>query len=211
MVAFNFYAVTIFRDTFVGSFNPHLAAVVTGVVQLIGSMGSGVLCDYIGRLPLLVFSSVFMSLALAGFGAFSYYKDLYPGTLMEFDWIPLLCVVTFVCAFSLGINPISWLLVGEIFPLEYRNIGPSMATGFSYICAFAGVKTFVDMRENIGLSGTFWTYAILSVIGLVFSLVFVPETKGRTLDEMEPKSSNSFRRHNNNNSTSSNSSNGVSV
>jgi hypothetical protein len=135
-----------------------------------------------------------MSLALGGFGFFSYYKDLNPGELTDLDWIPLLCVVTFVTAFSLGINPISWLLVGEIFPLEYRNIGPSMATGFSYICAFAGVKTFVDMRENIGLSGTFWTYAGLSVIGLIFSLVFVPETKGRTLDEMEPKSSNSLRR-----------------
>ena len=90
---------TIFRDTFVGSFNPHLAAVVTGIVQLIGSCGSGVLCDYLGRLPLLVFSSVFMSLALAGFGVFSYYKDLYPGVLVDLDWIPLLCVVTFVTAF----------------------------------------------------------------------------------------------------------------
>ena len=67
-----------------------------------------------------------------------------------------------------------------------------MATGFSYICSFAGVKTFVDMRETIGLSGTFWTYAVLSVFGLIFSLIFVPETKGRTLDEMEPKSSNNY-------------------
>lgn len=193
-MAFNFYAVTIFRDTFAGNFNPHLAAVVTGLVQLIGSAFSGILSDLLGRLPLLVFSSVFMSLALAGFGVFSYYKELYPAAFTDLDWIPLLCVVTFVCAFSLGINPISWLLVGEIFPLEYRNIGPSVTTGFSYICSFAGVKTFVDMRENIGLSGTFWTYAVLSVFGLIFSLIFVPETKGRTLDEMEPKASNNFGR-----------------
>jgi hypothetical protein len=55
VVAFNFYAVTIFRDTFAGNFNPHLAAVVTGIVQLIGSAGSGVLSDVLGRLPLLVF------------------------------------------------------------------------------------------------------------------------------------------------------------
>jgi facilitated trehalose transporter len=103
------------------------------------------------------------------------------------DWIPLLCVVLFVAAFSLGLNPISWLLIGEVFPLEYRNVGTSMATAFSYVCAFIGVKTFVDLREHFGLYGTFWTYSAVSVVGLAFSLVFVPETKGRTLDEMEPK------------------------
>ena len=74
---FNFYAVTIFRDSFgsggPGGFNPHLAAVVTGSVQLVASAGSGVLCDAIGRLPLLVVSSVLMTAALAGFGSFHYF------------------------------------------------------------------------------------------------------------------------------------------
>ena len=105
------------------------------------------------------------------------------------DWIPLTCVLTFVAAFSLGPNPISWLLVGEMFPLEYRGLGSSLTTAFSYICAFVGVKTFVDLRENLGLHGTFWTYAIIAALGFLFSLAFVPETKGVNLDEMRPKSS----------------------
>ena len=66
------------------------------------------------------------------------------------DWIPLACVIVFVAAFSLGLNPISWLLVGEVFPLEYRSLGTSLATAFSYVCAFVGVKTFVDLRVNLG-------------------------------------------------------------
>lgn len=45
-----------------------------------------------------------------------------------------------------GISPISWLLIGELFPLEYRGIGSSIATSFSYFCAFLGVKTFVDFE-----------------------------------------------------------------
>ena len=183
--AFSFYAVTIFQDTFGGSFNPHLAAVVTGGVQLIASIGSGILCDVVGRLPLLIISSVFMSTALAGFGTFSYYHEIL-GT--QYDWVPLLCVMTFLCAFSIGLSPIAWLLVGEMFPLEYRNIGPSITTAFSYICAFVGVKTFVDLRENVGLHGTFWTYSVISFLVLIFTLLFVPETRGKTLDEMEPKS-----------------------
>ena len=92
-----------------------------------------------------------------------------------------------MAAYSIGLNPISWLLVGELFPLEFRGTGTSLATGFSYICAFVGVKTFVDLRESIGMDGTFWTYAVISLFGLVFSLLAVPETRGRMLDEMKPK------------------------
>ena len=183
--AFSFYAVTIFQDTFGGSFDPHLAAVVTGGVQLISAVCSGLLCDLVGRLPLLITSSILMSASLAGFGVFSFYHEQLES---QYDWIPLLCVMTFLCAFSIGLSPISWLLVGEMFPLEYRNIGPSITTAFSYVCAFVGVKTFVDLRENVGLHGTFWTYSVISFLALIFTLVFVPETRGKTLDEMEPKS-----------------------
>ena len=183
--AFNFYAISIFQDIFGGSFSPHLAAVVTGGVRLLASIGSGILCDLIGRIPLLIVSSVLMCSALAGFGAFSYYHQVLGP---EYDWIPLLCVMTFLCAFSIGLSPIAWLLVGEMFPLEYRNIGPSLTTAFSYVCAFVGVKTFVDLRENVGLHGTFWTYSVISFLAFLFTIFFVPETRGKTLDEMEPKS-----------------------
>ena len=71
--AFNFYAVPIFQVSF-GSFNPHLAAVATGSVQLLASSASGILCDTVGRLPILVLSTVLMSGALAGFGFYSFYQ-----------------------------------------------------------------------------------------------------------------------------------------
>lgn len=100
------------------------------------------------------------------------------------DWIPLLCVLVFTVAFSLGISPISWLLISELFPLQYRGVGSSLATSFSYACAFVGVKTFVDFQQALGLHGAFWLYAAISVCGLCFVVCCVPETKGRGLDEM---------------------------
>lgn len=190
--AFNFYAVPIFQQSFGGTLlNPHLAAVITGTVQLIASALTGLLSDLIGRLPLLLLTSLLMSTALAGFGFYSYYRDsitYYLGSTAS-DWIPLICVLIFVASFSLGPNPISWLLVGEMFPLEYRGLGSSLTTAFSYVCAFVGVKTFIDLQESVGLHGTFWTYAIIAALGFVFTLAFVPETKGTNLDEMKPKSS----------------------
>ncbi|XP_052126812.1 facilitated trehalose transporter Tret1-2 homolog [Frankliniella occidentalis] len=188
--AFQFYAVPIFRQTF-GGMSPHGGAIAVAFVQLLASLLSGLLIDTVGRLPLLIASSVFMSMALAGFGSFAYYMDAQGdrGAALggSQDWIPLLCVLVFTVAFSLGISPISWLLISELFPLQYRGAGSSLATSFSYACAFVGVKTFVDFQQALGLHGAFWLYAAISVCGLCFVVCCVPETKGRDLDEMSPR------------------------
>lgn len=183
--AFNFYVVSVFRQTFDGT-NPHSAAVAVALVQLLSSLLSGLLVDRAGRLPLLVASCVLMSLALASFGSFAYYEDAHSKALPQLDWIPLLCVLVFTVAFSLGISPISWLLVSELFSLEHRGLGTALATSFSYLCAFVGVKTFVDFQELLGLHGAFWLYAAISVCGLCFVVCVVPETKGRDLTEIDP-------------------------
>ncbi|XP_022913912.1 facilitated trehalose transporter Tret1-like [Onthophagus taurus] len=181
--AFHFYVVTVFKQTFGGT-NPHSAAVAVAVVQLLSSLLSGLLVDRAGRLPLLVASSVLMIMALASFGSFAYYEDYHRKSLPQLDWIPLLCVLVFTVAFSLGISPISWLLASELFPLEHRGLGTAVATAFSYLCAFVGVKTFVDFQELLGLYGAFWLYAAISVCGLCFVICCVPETRGRDLAEI---------------------------
>ena len=124
----------------------------------------GFLIDIVGRLPLLVASTVFMSLALAGFGSYAYYnsmvtpQQIVPASAYvaeaatasvngQYDWIPLLCVLVFTTALALGISPISWLLIGELFPLEYRSIGSSISVSFNYLCAFVAIKLYVDFQE----------------------------------------------------------------
>lgn len=91
--------------------NPHGGAIAVGFVQLLASMLSGLLIDTVGRIPLLITSSVFMSLALASFGSFVYYEQNNKLNIASYDldaaagnsdWIPLLCVLVFTVAFSLG-------------------------------------------------------------------------------------------------------------
>ncbi|KYN06045.1 Facilitated trehalose transporter Tret1-1, partial [Cyphomyrmex costatus] len=190
--AFNYYAVLIFRQT-LGGMNPHGATIAIGFVQLLASLLSGFLIDIVGRLPLLIASTVFMSLALAGFGSYAYYVSqtqnlgyVDSAVVGQHDWIPLLCVLVFTTALALGISPISWLLIGELFPLEYRGLGSSISTSFSYFCAFFGIKLFMDFQQSLGLHGAFWFYAAVAVCGLCFVVCCVPETKGKQLDEMNP-------------------------
>lgn len=158
--------------------NPHLAAISVAFVQLLASLLSGILIDKVGRIPLLITSSVFMSLALASFGSYSYYNQNISNRLLEIptsayeteivtpntDWIPLLCVLILSIAFSLGIYPITSLLVGELFPLEFRAIGSSITTSWSYLCSFLSVKTFQDFQVNILFSYNFF-YDIVGFLG----------------------------------------------
>ncbi|XP_008546660.1 facilitated trehalose transporter Tret1-2 homolog isoform X1 [Microplitis demolitor] len=189
--AFTYYAVIVFRQT-LGGMSPHGATIAIGFVQLLASLLSGFLIDIVGRLPLLIASTVFMSLALAGFGSYAYYNSVSQNmienatTIGQHDWIPLLCVLVFTTALALGISPISWLLIGELFPLEYRGLGSSISTSFSYFCAFFGIKLFMDFQQLLGLHGAFWFYAAVAVCGLCFVVCCVPETKGKQLDEMNP-------------------------
>lgn len=102
----------IFRQTFAGM-NPHGGAIAVCTVQLFAAMLSGLLIDVVGRIPLLIISSILMSLALTSFGSYVYYEqkskmllstafDLDHGAASNDDWIPLLCVLIFTIAFSLG-------------------------------------------------------------------------------------------------------------
>lgn len=109
---FGFYAVKIFRQTFAGM-NPHGGAIAVCAVQLFAAMLSGLLIDVVGRIPLLIISSILMSLALTSFGSYVYYEqkskmvltttfDMEHAAAANDDWIPLLCVLIFTIAFSLG-------------------------------------------------------------------------------------------------------------
>lgn len=188
--AFNFYAVPILSETFVG-LDPHRAAVVVVFVQICAGLASSALVDTIGRRPLLVFSNMLMSAALAAFGGYVYLKGLDTNEDMfarqqwrQSDWVPLFCILVIEIAFALGVSPISWLYIGELFPLKHRGFG-ALAAAVSYACSFASVKSFVDLQHTLGLYGAFWLYSSLSALALVFTLLFVPETKGLSLQEMQ--------------------------
>ena len=180
--AFNFYMVPILSEAFAG-INPYNAAIVVALLQIVAGLVSSVLIDTVGRLPLLLISHFFMSVALAGFGTFLYsFQD----GGYRYDWIPMTCAIVFQVAFAVGISPISWLYIGELFPLKHRGLG-AIANSVSFGCSFVSVKTFVDIKMAIGLHGSFWMYSGFSIIGLIFTLACVPETKGETLDEMRSK------------------------
>ncbi len=118
-----FYTGGIFRAAGT-SIDSNLSSIVVGVVQVIATVASSVLVDRAGRRILLLISQIVMSVSLLVLGTFFYFKNdlTEQGISVYFKWLPLLCMLVFVVAFSMGIGPLSWTLMGEILPPNVKGM-----------------------------------------------------------------------------------------
>ncbi|XP_020839801.1 solute carrier family 2, facilitated glucose transporter member 10 isoform X1 [Phascolarctos cinereus] len=101
------------------------------------------------------------------------------------NWIALFCMMAFVSAFSFGFGPITWLVLSEIYPAEIRGRAFAFCNSFNWAANLLISLSFLDLIGAIGLSWTFLLYGLMAVIGLSFIYLFVPETKGQSLAEID--------------------------
>ena len=94
-------------------------------------------------------------------------------------------MMAYVASFAISLGPIFWLLISEIYPLKIRNSAEGIAATFNWGSNLLITLTFLTLVEQLGPSWTFWLYGLSGVAAWIFSYSFVPETKGRTLEEIE--------------------------
>ncbi|KAF5294228.1 hypothetical protein FQA39_LY13476 [Lamprigera yunnana] len=162
----------------------NLSTVVVGIVNFVSTFVATVLIDRLGRKVLLYVSSICMILTLSVLGAYFYLVEKHIDT-SSYGWVPLVSFIIYVLGFSLGFGPVPWLMLGEIFTIPVKGVAGSIVTAFHWICTFVVTKTFTDVIEAIGPHGTFWLYGIMCGISLVFVFILVPETKGKSLQDIE--------------------------
>uniref|UniRef100_A0A2K6JNW8 Solute carrier family 2, facilitated glucose transporter member 10 n=2 Tax=Rhinopithecus bieti TaxID=61621 RepID=A0A2K6JNW8_RHIBE len=100
-------------------------------------------------------------------------------------WTALLCLMVFVSAFSFGFGPVTWLVLSEIYPVEIRGRAFAFCNSFNWAANLFISLSFLDLIGTIGLSWTFLLYGLTAVLGLGFIYLFVPETKGQSLAEID--------------------------
>lgn len=177
-----YYAPTIFE--FAG-FGTHkvaiLATVGVGMVNVLMTLVAIWLLDKLGRKPLLYIGMAGMTLSLAVLGI-AFHMATLSGLL---KWIAVGSVVFYIASFAISLGPIFWLIIAEIYPLKIRGRAMSLATvanwGFNMIVA----ATFLTLIDKLGKAGTFWLFAAVSAVGIIYCYLFVPETKGCTLEHIE--------------------------
>ncbi|WP_067481514.1 sugar porter family MFS transporter [Actinomadura hibisca] len=155
-------------------------ALTVGITNVVFTVLAILLLDRVGRRTLLIAGTAGLTAALALLAAFFGF-----GWQQEAPWLALAALVLFIASFAVGLGPVFWLMISEIFPLAVR--GPAMA-----VCSLANWAAnflvsyyFLQLVDAIGRAWTFWLYAGLAVAGIVFFVARVPETRNRTLEEIE--------------------------
>ena len=158
-----------------------LATVGVGVVNVAMTIVAMFLVDRAGRRPLLLVGIAGMIITLGVLGL-SFRISNPSGQLA---WIAVICLMGYVASFAISLGPIFWLLIAEIYPLKIRGLAEGTAATFNWASNLVVSLTFLTLVEKLGASSTFLLYALASVASWLFAYYFVPETKGRTLEQIE--------------------------
>jgi SP family xylose:H+ symportor-like MFS transporter len=160
-----------------------LQTVVVGAVNLTFTIVAIWMVDRLGRKPLMMIGSVGMGLSLLGMGLMAY--------VQKTDLWVLLFILGYIACFALSVGPVTWVILSEIFPTRIRGRAMAIATVCLWVANYVVSQTFPMMEENNWLLAKFhhafpfWLYGIFCVVLVIFVWRFVPETKGKTLEEIE--------------------------
>lgn len=154
------------------------ANVLIGAVNLAMTVVSLFLIDRVGRKPLLLFSSAGMGVSLAALGAVFVFQPSAAALVLGL-------IVCYVICFSVGMGPCVWVVMAELFPTRIRGRAMSVATIALWLACLLITLTFLSLVKAVGASGAFWLYAAMCVVSLLFVWRYTPETKGKTLEEIE--------------------------
>ncbi len=160
-----------------------LAQAILGAINLLFTVIAIWSVDRLGRKPLLLIGALGMGLCLVSMGL-AVYWNLDPQLALVF-------ILSYIACFALSVGPVVWVVLSEIFPTSIRGRAMAIATVCLWIANYIVTQTFTMMNDSPWLTRTFhnafpfWIYAFFCVIMLGFVWLFVPETKGKTLEEIE--------------------------
>lgn len=182
-----FYVGTIFQETNSGM-SPKEATLLVGAMQVGATFVASLIIDRFGRKILLIISDFVMALSGIVLGIYFSLKDRDVLSASEVDnisFLPILSLCIFIIVFSLGFGPIPWMISAELLPAEIKSNASSAAGTFNWLLAFIVTKFYGDLKDAINTDITFYIFSAISLCGTVFIIFFVPETKGKTLEEIQ--------------------------
>ena len=182
-----FYAPMIFEQSGIGKDASFMQAVLVGIVNLVATVVAIALIDKLGRRPLLITGLVIIASSMLLL-AYSFHSATYGpgGELIDMNAsLVLIGILSFVAGFGISLGPVMWVLFSELFPNRLRGIAISFCGLINSSISFLVQLVFPWELENFGPATTFLIYGSFAIVGLLFVLRVLPETKGRSLEQLQ--------------------------
>jgi sugar porter (SP) family MFS transporter len=176
-----YYAPTIIKSTGLANVASVLATVGIGVVNVLMTVVAILVIDRVGRKPLLLVGLVGMTISLGIIGgAFAL-----SGLSGIISWVTLIGLMLYIASFAVSFGPLLWVMLPEIFPLNARGAGTGISALSNWVANFIVAQAFLPLVGLIGRSAVFWILAGICIIAALFVYFVVPETRGRSLEQIE--------------------------
>jgi MFS family permease len=174
-----YYAPTIFDSLKLPHENALLFTIILGTIKVVSVVIGLQFIDRVGRKKLLVGGSACMAVCMAWMAFEASKGDQINPVSM------LVAMSVMFVSYSLTWGPVNWVVLGEIFPLRVRGAAMGMASMVTWFATLGITLGFPLLREALGLAGTMQLFVACNILGFLFCLKFVRETKGRSLEQIE--------------------------
>jgi sugar porter (SP) family MFS transporter len=176
-----YYGPTILKATGIGDGGALQQSVFIGVTNVVFTIIAVLLLDKVGRRVLLLTGNVAFFVALVVLGIYFAVGSLQQNA----QWLALAALTLYIAGFAISLGPVFWLMISEIFPLHLRAPAMAVCTIGNWLANFVVSVSFLSLTDVITRQGTFWLYAAISVAAFIFFAARVPETKDKSLEEIE--------------------------
>lgn len=178
-----FYTVTLMKMV-TGPGNEYFSMILIDTVRVVVSFIACVLLKMCQRRSLMLISGVGTSVCMISVSVFMYFDKMNPNNA-NYSLCSMVFLIGYICFISVGIFPLPWVLQGEILQQVTRGFSSGLTSSFNFICFFIVVKTFVELSEVLETFGVFMCYGLITIIGTSVLYFILPETRNKTLQEIE--------------------------
>lgn len=174
------YSQTIFKR--VGStLGASESTIILGVVQLVSAAVSFSIVDIVGRRPLLLLSVIGAAICNTIVGLY-FFLERMEINVTGIAWLPMLAIMVFIVAYTIGMATVTFAILGEIFPKNLKSVAGPAFTITGGVFSFIVAKLFQIVSDDLGSDYTFWGFALFTYMFIPFVWFLIPETKGKSLD-----------------------------
>ena len=181
-----YYMETIIENSRFSLVHPSTVVICVHVSGIFATVMSMCLIDRCGRRFLLILSCTGVALAMVGLGSNSYLISI-NANLTNLQWLPVISIFLFIISYFIGLMSVPSTVLSEIFPSDVKCLAACVSGLIGAIWSFTATKSFQPLIDTIGETYVFWMHGFFALILIPYICVFMPETKGKSLQEIQDK------------------------